>query len=69
MLDKMTNGYIKIDDANEVALVKHQLIHDYRTLCKKEYDVDAKVKVKIEPIELSKDHIFTHRYSVRCTEK
>lgn len=69
-MDKSTNGFVRIPKGQEKH-VKADIKKNYETLCLKDYNVNAKVTVKLVPIEeiivKPEERLdFTHGYSVRC---
>lgn len=69
-MDKMTTGYATIPKG-EIKQVKKQMTQHFIDLCKKEFGVDAKVTLKLIPIEEvvanpEERLSFTHAYTVRC---
>ena len=69
-MDKSTNGFVRIPKGEEKN-VKADIKRNYEELCLSEYEINAKVTVKLVPINeiVAKPEErldFTHGYSVRC---
>ena len=68
-MDKVTTGFLRTNGG--LKAIKKDLITRYKEICLKDYNVNAKVTVKLVPIEeiivKPEERLdFTHGYSIRC---